>query len=85
MNNAGIGGGEPDGRTRRTSADGHELRFAVNYLAGFLLTLELLRAGTAADVRRTAATQWDWRRGPDTSSIRQLWRGSSAGARRRRT
>ncbi len=42
VNNAGIGGGEPDGRTRRTSADGHELRFAVNYLAGFLLTLELL-------------------------------------------
>ncbi|WP_163550194.1 SDR family NAD(P)-dependent oxidoreductase [Candidatus Frankia nodulisporulans] len=40
--NAGIGSGEPDGRTRRTSADGHELRFAVNYLAGFLLTLDLL-------------------------------------------
>ncbi|MGC4985170.1 SDR family NAD(P)-dependent oxidoreductase [Streptomyces sp. DT193] len=43
VNNAGIGGGQPDGRTRRTSADGHELRFAVNYLAGFLLTLELLQ------------------------------------------
>jgi NAD(P)-dependent dehydrogenase (short-subunit alcohol dehydrogenase family) len=42
VSNAGIGGGEPDGRTRRTSADGYELRFAVNYLAGFLLTLELL-------------------------------------------
>jgi NAD(P)-dependent dehydrogenase (short-subunit alcohol dehydrogenase family) len=42
VSNAGIGSGEPDGRTRRTSADGHELRFAVNYLAGFLLTLELL-------------------------------------------
>ncbi|WP_129842739.1 SDR family NAD(P)-dependent oxidoreductase [Streptomyces sp. RFCAC02] len=42
VNNAGIGSGEPDGRTRRTSADGHELRFAVNHLAGFLLTLELL-------------------------------------------
>ena len=26
----------------RTSADGYELRFAVNYLAGFLLTLKLL-------------------------------------------
>jgi NAD(P)-dependent dehydrogenase (short-subunit alcohol dehydrogenase family) len=25
-----------------TTVDGHELRFAVNYLAGFLLTLELL-------------------------------------------
>jgi NAD(P)-dependent dehydrogenase (short-subunit alcohol dehydrogenase family) len=42
VSNAGIGGGEPDGRTRRTSVDGYELRFAVNYLAGFLLTLELL-------------------------------------------
>lgn len=42
VNNAGIGSGEPDGRTRRTSADSHELRFAVNYLAGFELTLELL-------------------------------------------
>jgi NAD(P)-dependent dehydrogenase (short-subunit alcohol dehydrogenase family) len=42
VNNAGIGGGQPDARTRQTSADGYELRFAVNYLAGFLLTLELL-------------------------------------------
>ena len=42
VSNAGIGFGEPDGRTRRVSADGYELRFAVNYLAGFLLTLELL-------------------------------------------
>jgi NAD(P)-dependent dehydrogenase (short-subunit alcohol dehydrogenase family) len=42
VSNAGIGSGEPDGRHRQTSVDGHELRFAVNYLAGFLLTLELL-------------------------------------------
>ncbi|MBO1418166.1 SDR family NAD(P)-dependent oxidoreductase [Streptomyces sp. FH025] len=42
VNNAGVGGGEPDGRSRRTSSDGHELRFAVNHLAGFLLSLELL-------------------------------------------
>lgn len=42
VNNAGIGFGEPDGRERRTSVQGYELRFAVNYLAGFLLTLELL-------------------------------------------
>ncbi|WP_131769778.1 SDR family NAD(P)-dependent oxidoreductase [Candidatus Protofrankia californiensis] len=42
VSNAGIGSGEPDGRDRRTSVDGYELRFAVNYLAGFLLTLELL-------------------------------------------
>jgi NAD(P)-dependent dehydrogenase (short-subunit alcohol dehydrogenase family) len=42
VSNAGIGSGEPDGRDRRTSEDGYELRFAVNYLAGFLLTMELL-------------------------------------------
>ena len=41
INNAGIGSGGPQG-TRQTSADGHELRFAVNYLAGFLLTDLLL-------------------------------------------
>jgi NAD(P)-dependent dehydrogenase (short-subunit alcohol dehydrogenase family) len=42
VNNAGIGSGEPDGRTRRVSRDGHELRFAVNHLAGFDLTQRLL-------------------------------------------
>jgi NAD(P)-dependent dehydrogenase (short-subunit alcohol dehydrogenase family) len=42
VSNAGIGGGLPEGRERATSHDGHELRFAVNYLSGFLLTLELL-------------------------------------------
>lgn len=41
INNAGIGtAGNAPGR--KTSADGHELRFAVNYLAGFLLTHLLL-------------------------------------------
>jgi NAD(P)-dependent dehydrogenase (short-subunit alcohol dehydrogenase family) len=42
INNAGIGSGLPDGRTRQESRDGFELRFAVNHLAGFLLTLRLL-------------------------------------------
>jgi NAD(P)-dependent dehydrogenase (short-subunit alcohol dehydrogenase family) len=42
VSNAGVGSGLPDSRERQTSADGYELRFAVNYLAGFLLTLELL-------------------------------------------
>jgi NAD(P)-dependent dehydrogenase (short-subunit alcohol dehydrogenase family) len=42
VSNAGIGFGLPEGRQRSTSRDGYELRFAVNYLAGFLLTLELL-------------------------------------------
>jgi NAD(P)-dependent dehydrogenase (short-subunit alcohol dehydrogenase family) len=41
INNAGIGFGAPDGE-RETSKDGHELRFAVNYLAPFLLTHLLL-------------------------------------------
>jgi NAD(P)-dependent dehydrogenase (short-subunit alcohol dehydrogenase family) len=41
INNAGIGTGG-SGAPRQTSADGHELRFAVNYLAGFLLTRLLL-------------------------------------------
>jgi len=42
VNNAGIGfttGGE---ERREESRDGHELRFAVNYLAGYLLTRLLL-------------------------------------------
>jgi len=41
VNNAGIGPIAP-GLPRRLSADGHELLFAVNYLAGFLLARELL-------------------------------------------
>jgi len=42
ISNAGIGSGRPDKTTRQESRDGHELRFAVNYLAGFLLTVRLL-------------------------------------------
>lgn len=42
VNNAGIGGGEPDGTTRQLTVDGHELRFAVNHLAPFALTQRLL-------------------------------------------
>jgi NAD(P)-dependent dehydrogenase (short-subunit alcohol dehydrogenase family) len=41
INNAGIGSDGAKG-VRQTSADGYELRFAVNYLAGFLLTHLLL-------------------------------------------
>lgn len=48
INNAGIGAG-PDPKRRETSADGFELRFAVNYLAPFLLTRRLLPL-----LRRTA-------------------------------
>ncbi len=42
VNNAGIGSNLPGGGQRLESHDGHELRFQVNYLAGFLLTRRLL-------------------------------------------
>jgi NAD(P)-dependent dehydrogenase (short-subunit alcohol dehydrogenase family) len=38
VNNAGIGTASPGDGRRGESEDGHELRFAVNYLAPFLLT-----------------------------------------------
>ncbi|MGW0770160.1 SDR family NAD(P)-dependent oxidoreductase [Streptomyces sp. NPDC002676] len=41
INNAGVGGGAP-GTGRELSADGHELRLAVNYLAPVALTRSLL-------------------------------------------
>jgi NAD(P)-dependent dehydrogenase (short-subunit alcohol dehydrogenase family) len=53
VNNAGIGSGLPEGRERDESKDGHELRFQVNYLAGYLLTellLDKLRAAAPARV-----------------------------------
>ena len=52
VNNAGIGRGH-DGAPREVSADGYELRFAVNYLSHFLLTRELLpllRAGAPSRI-----------------------------------
>src|SRR5690606_38206248 len=48
VNNAGIGSG-PRGAPRELSRDGIELRFAVNYLAPFVLTRALL------DLRRRSA------------------------------
>ncbi len=42
INNAGIGSSVPGGGARMESDDGLELRFAVNYLAGFALTHALL-------------------------------------------
>lgn len=53
VNNAGIGSRVPGGGERMTSHDGYELRFAVNYLAPFLLTrlvLPRLRASTPARI-----------------------------------
>jgi NAD(P)-dependent dehydrogenase (short-subunit alcohol dehydrogenase family) len=52
ISNAGIGSGGTAG-SRQTSGDGHELRFAVNYLAGFALTrllLPLLERSAAARI-----------------------------------
>src|SRR5690606_26095952 len=46
------------GAPRETSADGHELRFAVNYLAGFLLThllLPLLKKSAPARIVNVAS------------------------------
>jgi NAD(P)-dependent dehydrogenase (short-subunit alcohol dehydrogenase family) len=42
VNNAGIGSTLPGDGRRLESRDGYELRFAVNYLAGYLLTRLLL-------------------------------------------
>jgi NAD(P)-dependent dehydrogenase (short-subunit alcohol dehydrogenase family) len=57
INNAGIGSGTDDAR-REVSDDGHELRFAVNYLAPFLLTrllLPLLRRSAPSRIVNVAS------------------------------
>jgi NAD(P)-dependent dehydrogenase (short-subunit alcohol dehydrogenase family) len=56
VNNAGIGGGKNG--SREESANGYELRFAVNYLAPFLLTnllLPLLRRSAPARIVNVAS------------------------------
>jgi NAD(P)-dependent dehydrogenase (short-subunit alcohol dehydrogenase family) len=57
INNAGLGTGTGGG-SRQISADGHELLFAVNYLAGFLLThllLPLLKESAPARIVNVAS------------------------------
>ena len=57
ISNAGIGS-RTSGPERRTSADGHELRFAVNYLSGFLLArllLPLLKASAPSRIVNVAS------------------------------
>jgi len=57
ISNAGIGS-RTSGPERQTSADGHELRFAVNYLAGFLLArllLPLLKASAPSRIVNVAS------------------------------
>jgi NAD(P)-dependent dehydrogenase (short-subunit alcohol dehydrogenase family) len=60
VSNAGIGT-RTRGERREESADGHELRFAVNYLAGFLLTgilqETLIRSAPARIVNVSSAGQ----------------------------
>jgi NAD(P)-dependent dehydrogenase (short-subunit alcohol dehydrogenase family) len=58
INNAGIGTGGRSATTRQESADGHELRFAVNYLSQFLLTyllLPLLKTSAPARIVNVAS------------------------------
>jgi len=62
VNNAGVGSGKPAGTTRQESQDGYELRFAVNHLAGFVLTMRLLpllrRSAPARVVNVASAGQY---------------------------
>jgi NAD(P)-dependent dehydrogenase (short-subunit alcohol dehydrogenase family) len=58
ISNAGIGGGPRGDRSRTLSRDGYELRFQVNYLAGFLLAtslLPLLRSSAPARIVNVAS------------------------------
>ncbi len=58
ISNAGIGTELPGGHARSESADGHELRFAVNYLAGYSLIrrlLPLLRASAPSRIVQVAS------------------------------
>jgi NAD(P)-dependent dehydrogenase (short-subunit alcohol dehydrogenase family) len=58
VSNAGIGSRSMGGGERRESDDGFELRFAVNYLAGFLLArvlLPLLKAAAPARIVNVAS------------------------------
>jgi NAD(P)-dependent dehydrogenase (short-subunit alcohol dehydrogenase family) len=57
ISNAGIGS-QNQGPQRQTSADGYELRFAVNYLSGFLLAhllLPLLKASAPSRIINVAS------------------------------
>jgi len=57
VSNAGIGS-QNEGPQRQVSRDGHELRFAVNYLAGFLLAhllLPALKAGAPSRIVNVAS------------------------------
>ncbi|CAL9278608.1 SDR family NAD(P)-dependent oxidoreductase [Streptomyces sp. SudanB91_2054] len=65
VNNAGVGPGPQDG-ARELSTDGHELRFAVGYLAPYVLTRALVprllraRAGRVVNVGSGAQVEIDF-------------------------
>jgi NAD(P)-dependent dehydrogenase (short-subunit alcohol dehydrogenase family) len=73
VNNAGIG---TSGAKRELSVDGFELRFAVNYLAGFLLTRLLLPMLTARESARIVNVSSAGQQAIDFSDV-MLTRGYS--------
>jgi NAD(P)-dependent dehydrogenase (short-subunit alcohol dehydrogenase family) len=73
VNNAGIG---ISGTTRELSVDSFELRFAVNYLAGFLLTRLLLPMLTARESARIVNVSSAGQQAIDFSDV-MLTRGYS--------
>jgi NAD(P)-dependent dehydrogenase (short-subunit alcohol dehydrogenase family) len=68
INNAGVGTG-PDGAPREVSIDGLELRFAVNYLAGYLLARLLLDKVKAAVPARIVNVASDGQEPIDFSNV----------------
>jgi NAD(P)-dependent dehydrogenase (short-subunit alcohol dehydrogenase family) len=63
INNAGIGSTASGKMERETNREGHELRFAVNYLAPFLLThllLPLIRKSAPARIVNVASAGQQW-------------------------
>ena len=77
VNNAGIG---TAGNAREVSADGYELRFAVNYLAGFLLARLLLPDLKKRPPARIVNVASAGQQTIDFSDV-MLTRGYSGGAR----
>jgi NAD(P)-dependent dehydrogenase (short-subunit alcohol dehydrogenase family) len=58
ISNAGVGFGDPVANRREVSRDGHELRFAVNYLAPYVLTnllVPLLRKSAPSRIVNVAS------------------------------